>query len=370
MTTPSDQVIIQEGDVDDDDDISPSLIYSKRQTDLLLSLYYVTPPLSLLGSLTIIYVICRPARSLQNVNQTFLRLMLGFAVMDCLQTIMWLALGPWALPADNGIVPHATGSIATCNVKGLFMNLTFGLMLYSASLALYHAMKVVFEWQDYFVSQGFEPGFHLIAWAWPTVVAAPSIWYDNINPYDLLPGTCWITHKAGGRGDAKHADAVMREFGITTFFVSLLVTAVAFGLLFGKAKRIEARLVRISNASTNTQLSRRTGRQGMRYSLAFLLCNISWPFLVFSSNASNKEHAARFFFPLAVYSFLFTPLQGFVNAILFLSSHRTVFERNGPLGILAQGFKAVTAHKPRRDGVGTALESTTDRAHESRVMPI
>ena len=180
--------------------------------------------------------------------------MLGYAVMDTLQTTMWLALGPWALPADNVLVPSATGSIATCNVKGLFMNLTFGLMLYSASLAIYHAMKVVFEWPNYFVSQGFEPGFHLIAWAWPTVVAAPSIWYDNINPYDLLPGTCWITHNEE-RGDAHHADAVMREFGITTFFVSLLVTAVAFGLLFAKARRIEARLVRISNASSNNEIA-------------------------------------------------------------------------------------------------------------------
>lgn len=359
---------------DDQEDELPPSIYSAHQTDILLTLYYLTPPLSLLGSCTIMYVILRPKRSLERVNRTFVRLMLGYAVMDAVQTVLWLALGPWALPAENPYVPHATGSIATCNVKGFFMNLVFGLMLYSASLASYHCMKVVFEWPDFFITQGFEPAFHFLAWGWPIIMALPSIWYDNINPYGLLPGTCWFTGMDGVRGDEDKGFAVAFEFGFRTFVVSFAVTVLAFGMLWWKARQIEARLRRTSGgASVVTSLSRTTGRQGMRYSLTFFVCNIAWPFLVVANDQNDLDNADHFYFPLAVYSFLFTPLQGFVNAILFLESHRDVLRHDGPLDWLGQCLASIGAHTPlhmikhrRRDR--TTIESHTERGAESRIM--
>lgn len=371
-----------EGDFDD----PSSSLYSHRQRNILLSLYYVTPPLSLIGSCVIAYVIAKPGRSLQNVNPTFIRLLLGYALMDAMQTVVWIVLGPWA----EGY------SVATCNVKGFFMNFVFGLMLYSASLASYHAAVVVLEWPTFFITRGFEPAFHFLAWAWPTLVGAPSIFYDNVNPYDLLPGTCWIiAHDSNntdtnhtnsntnndGRGDPEKAESVEYVFGFTTFVLSLLVTTIAFLMLWCKARAVERRLARTSrNMSVVTSLSRTTAQQGMRYSIAFLLCNISWPFLVFMNR--NRLHddslVSHLFFPLAVYSMIMTPLQGFVNAILFLEGHRTVFDRrcDGPLAGLAKWYSNLSQYtmeriKHHRRSSGsrrretTTLETTTDRGADS-----
>lgn len=353
MTTRQDQETDGSSGVAEDIVLTP--IYSEHQTNTLTSLYYVTPPFSLVGSLLIIYVICRPKRTLRNVNPTFLRLMVGYAAMDVIQTVVWLVLGPWATPADNNpFVPGASGNIATCNAKGVFLNFTFGLMLYSMSLASYHAMAVSLEWPDYFIAKGFEPVMHAFSWLWPTFVGLPSLSYGNINPYAILPGTCWVTE--GTRGNAYQAQSVREEYGVYTFLMSWFITLGAFLLLFFKARQLERRVTRMSNSIS---LSAKTGWQGMRYSLAFLLCNISWPFLVFAERKRNENgyEKREFFFVLAVFSFLLTPLQGFVNAMLFLESHHDVFDRDGPLHFLKRAWSS------------TMFQSSTSANGQQRLSP-
>jgi hypothetical protein len=328
------------------------VIYTERQTDVLRHLYYVTPPLSLMGSTLVIYVILRRGKSMRNVNNTFLRLMLGYSAMDLVNSIAWLSLGPWATPANNFYVGDAAGSVTTCNIKGFFTNLTFGLMLYSASIACYHVMKVTFEFPDFFISKGFEPAMHGLSWLWPTFVGLPSLWYNNVNPYNILPGVCWVVDYPSQcveyaervcadidegelcsiqctRGN-QQAENVRLVFGFTTFFTTFALTTGAFVLLFRKAKQLEQRLARYGHGASNVGLSKKTGRQGMRYSAAFVLCNISWPFLVFGRR-SFEAGAGTYYFPIAIYTFLMTPLQGFMNALLFLESQRSVFDRGGPL---------------------------------------
>jgi hypothetical protein len=341
------------------------VIYTERQTNVLRHLYYVTPPLSLLGSALVIYVILRRGKSMRNVNNTFLRLMMGYSAMDVVQSIVWLSLGPWATPENNPYVGgDAAGSVTTCNIKGFFTNLTFGLMLYSASIACYHAMKVNFEFPDFFISKGFEPAMHGLSWFWPTFVGLPSLWYNNVNPYNILPGVCWVVDypsqcveyaekvcRDNAEGDVcriqctrgnQQAANVRRVFGFTTFLTTFVLTTGAFILLFRKAKQIERRLARYGHGTSNVSLSKKTGRQGMRYSVAFVLCNISWPFLVFG-RASYESGVGTYYFPIAMYTFLMTPLQGFMNAILFLESQRSVFARGGPLHSLVVFRSQITS---------------------------
>lgn len=82
------------------------LFYSSKQMRLMEALYYLSTPFSLMGSLVTIYVITsemmhRTSSLDPHVQRTYLRLVLGYGIVDVMQSLVWLALGPWALPNDQ-----------------------------------------------------------------------------------------------------------------------------------------------------------------------------------------------------------------------------------------------------------------------------
>ena len=137
-------------------------IYSTQEKRILESLYYVTPPLSLLGSALLLYALVAGQRAVlrNRVSPTYVQLLGGFAVMDVMQSVVWLVLGPWAMPQGTPYGVSARGSQALCNVKGFFFSLTLlGLPTYSTCLAIFYVLTVKYEVKDERMVKYYQPIF-------------------------------------------------------------------------------------------------------------------------------------------------------------------------------------------------------------------
>jgi hypothetical protein len=56
-----------------------------------------------------------------------------------------IVLGPWALPKGYEYSVGAHGSVTTCTISGVFLNVIFGTMFYSLALAVYFLFLIRFE---------------------------------------------------------------------------------------------------------------------------------------------------------------------------------------------------------------------------------
>lgn len=112
---------------------------SQAQEIALITMTFAPSVLSIAGSSTIIYLTTHKTQK----SNVYTRLLLGMSVMDCLYTSAWL-LQPFLLPESGGRV-WAVGNDQTCQAMGFFSQLGTSTTLYTAALALYFWMTIVFQ---------------------------------------------------------------------------------------------------------------------------------------------------------------------------------------------------------------------------------
>jgi hypothetical protein len=135
-------------------------LYTDAQQVVLGYLPLLSAPLSLAGSLAIMYVIVTDN---SNKIEVYQRLMLGMSTMDFLSSFGLVFLGSWAMPKDTSYVVGARGSVESCEAAGFLVNFIFGTMWYSFFLALYFLLLLRFEWSKKRISKCFEPFAHFVS---------------------------------------------------------------------------------------------------------------------------------------------------------------------------------------------------------------
>jgi disulfide bond formation protein DsbB len=322
--------------------------YSQSQKRTLNALYYVTPPFSLLGSLTIAYVVVKGKLiSNHNFKPTFVRLLLGFSLVDIVHSLGYLILGPWAVPKGTPWVYNASGTVATCDAKAFFLHMSQGLWIYSTSLAIYHALKVRFEYRDAYITHRIEPWFHALAWFIPIFTGILLIPFGLMNPIASVPGYCTMSELPTGcdltddydceRGENWFAAGIVLSVALSG--ICLLIISVSFVLIYLKVRGTEKRMARFGlahrSSAANMELTGQVGRRAMYYIGAFFLCNlptyVNW--VGPPSETAENDKAVDFYFPLNAACFILFPLQGFLHALIFLISHPFVFREEGPLHV-------------------------------------
>ena len=326
----------------------PNIIdYSETQKLILYILYYVTPPLSLVGSLCIIYVVWKGRFLIRNRSNLVhhgprpmcVRLLLGYSLMDVIASTGCLIFGPWSTPKGTPFVYAAVGTLQTCEANGFFFNTYTGLCIYSGCLALYYALTIRLEWKEEYVTKKFEPLFHIFAWTFPLLTSAVAVSLGYFNPEGGLPGFCWITDmppdcsKVGSpcyRGPHAFLFSVIISCGsvILSFFVSLI----SFGLVYFKVRATEKKLAEYGrnhqSSASRLALTRQTCYQAMSYMGAFFFCNVS--ILVLQGLPTVKKGNEHLYFPASVVFMILFPLQGFFHACMFLTKHHRCFADEAP----------------------------------------
>jgi hypothetical protein len=166
--------------------------YTRTQSIVLEYVVYFTAPFSVLGSILIIWVILYEGKKVLH-KSPYHRILLGLSVLDFFNSMGVLVLGHWTVPEEvSDVIPNARGSFTTCNISGFFLNLLFGTLFYSATLALYFVAIIRFEKKEAWFARSIEPFGHFLAIVYPITSGCVAVLYDFMNPLGILPGWCWI----------------------------------------------------------------------------------------------------------------------------------------------------------------------------------
>jgi len=153
------------------------------------TLTFISAPLSLLGSCTIIYVI---SRSKDKLKTTMNRLLLGLCIGDIFLTLPMLFTKAIVKVEDLSItingnmysyqIPVIT-SRAACDTQGFFI--TLGSILspfYNCSLCVYYICVIKLSYTDAKITKKVEPFLHAVPWLWAMSTAIFALASKSLFP--------------------------------------------------------------------------------------------------------------------------------------------------------------------------------------------
>ena len=239
-------------------------------------------------------------------------------LLDCIFSLthtLFCSSRTWAIPSDTPNVYLASGTQATCNAQAFLQQLGLAAPIYTAELAVYYFLVVVFGWKERQLKR-IEILLHLIpsalAWTSSIVGIATNSFSDSVF-------WCWYS-----------PDQSNYRFG---FFYGpvwgcILLVCLLMVLMYVKVWLQEQKVKKYEypNATTDTErqttqqrhekkasLSRQIAAQGVLYSGCFIL---TW---LFASIARIHEMVNGTDAPFAIEALfsIFTPLQGFFNIFIY-----------------------------------------------------
>ena len=136
------------------------LRYSKGQWDALIWSSRLSAFFSILGSVTVIFMILR--RRKVRLALFHNRLVLGMCLMDIVSSIGWGANVTMAPSYLRNRVYPAYGNEITCNIQGFFITLGLCVPFYNCCLCLYYMFYIRYEVKED-IFKKYEKYFHAIA---------------------------------------------------------------------------------------------------------------------------------------------------------------------------------------------------------------
>ena len=161
--------------------------------------FVILAPFSLLGSCLTITCMYRTRYNATNPTklQSYHRLLLGIACMDCVLSVAMI-LGPLPTPVDdpsNGFLPsyksnfNSKGNITTCSFQGFLFQVGSGSFAYSAMLMAYYVLVIRYSVSEARICKFYEPFMHLLPIGYHCGSAIIGlIWkvFNTNGPY------CWV----------------------------------------------------------------------------------------------------------------------------------------------------------------------------------
>ena len=162
--------------------------WTKRQWIALLCTARFSSSLSLLGSLTIIFMILR--RRKIRLALIHNRLLLGVSTLDIIASIS-LEVGTAAVvPSYTSYVYGASGTDVSCKTQGFLCMLLLGIPVYNASLCIYYLAVIKYDVKEH-ILQKYEKYMHGIPIFIALSLAVSALWLDLYQSTNYLV-ICWI----------------------------------------------------------------------------------------------------------------------------------------------------------------------------------
>ena len=254
--------------------------------------------------------------------------MFGMSFFDILSSV---AIGLSTLPMPKDLpFPHSPydgtrlGNVQTCEAQGFMFILGFiTVFAYNAMLFIYYTCSIAFQLKEKKIVKFVEPILHIAPIAFGLSVAIPPLIHDLYNP---TTWDAWCTIAATGRGkETLNEDWMkMKMSNIDALVTQLCITLIA--LISVSTALIVWRVMKVERQLQNPRIKRRSAAQlqeatrshgntkvVVKQVLAYLLSfAISLGVLLVRSVIVEPEWVIYL-------SFALMPLQGFFNALIFIS---------------------------------------------------
>ncbi|CAB9503391.1 expressed unknown protein [Seminavis robusta] len=300
-----------------DDDEFVYLGLSKSQYTASVAVALTSCSLSILGSLSIIYIVIVNRK----LDQLYHRIVMGLSIMDFIMTAATASM-PFANRSDIGLF-FAVGNAQSCTAAGFFYQAWLGSTIYNATLSIYFLLTVKHGLQEQQISKAMEPYCHVLVISVPLVFGIVAVSVQGINPLPYV-GICDIGNPFPGNC-LEEENIECERSGLATRILGLFQLAtMVIGALTGIWATVRVYLTvrqqllrgnvshnsNVHNPISETQLKRiqAVRNQAICYTSAFAVSffsaffglyddpNIAWPLIVI---------------------YIFFPLQGFWNAMIY-----------------------------------------------------
>lgn len=291
------------------------------------SIAHYVSPLSIIGSIAIIYRICRFDRHDRDANnrRTYQRLLVAMSICDLFGSLA-LLFGTTPIPKMTHL-EMARGNFTTCTIQGFFIHVfVVGVLYYNAGLMIYFVMTIRYRWSETYVAKSLEPCIHFVALCFPFGQAVAGLFLDIFNPIGFgafcyispYPVLCGLFDNACTRG--QWARLLYTLFCTTPQFVLLAIIYISIMLIYC-AVRDQARRA-LAIAANRNSVRARTKAVVVQSCLFATVFFFTWassvlvPLLGYTVKESPAK--VRSIYVLSILVSTFTPLQGFFNFLIYI----------------------------------------------------
>jgi len=302
-------------------------VLTDSQIRVLAIIPSVVAPISLVGSVCIVYKILRQDRPNKKAS-TYLRLMIAQSLVDIV-TSSWFMLGPLPVLEETTGKFGARGNTATCSALGFFTQLGVSSVFYNASLLLYFLLKIRYKVKDDYLSKWIEPWMHIISILVPLIQASSGVALGLFNPAGLGLTRCYIIPYPPMCNRTSQTTCQRGELAplflwlyclIPVGLLYLFLNYAIFQVWWTVRHRSRATERRFSFSDTKGTL-KAVERQSILYAIVFFN-TFSWMYVLIFVEALAGEAGmlknAQEMFPIQVLGETFFPSQGFFNLIIFV----------------------------------------------------
>jgi len=292
------------------------MVWTDQQLRILDILPRVSAALSILGSLFIIYQVLKNPKKREMVYH---RQMLILSCTDFLYSAVWF-VGSWPAPGSGWCTANAFVGLMTAVPQAMF----------NAALCLYYLFTIRYKWSEVQMRR-LQPLLISFPFVWGLVSAVLPLAAGMINPG--INGLCWVQKAPSGCSgtDCIPAENYFDLFLVialiiplwTSFAVALVAMFFVYATVSKDAQNDSANQApvgflwfaqREAGQDVSSQArSRRMARQAFWYLVNFFLTYVfSTTVVIIGIVGSQNPFALQFL------QFMFYPLQGFGNAIIYI----------------------------------------------------
>ncbi|GFH46328.1 hypothetical protein CTEN210_02802 [Chaetoceros tenuissimus] len=295
----------------------------------------VSGSISFISSMLIIYVILKSPKLV--FSTPYHRIMFGLSIGDC---IISLAIALTTIPMPRDVIyPFAQssyGNIATCNAQAYAQiggsGATFGM---SVVLYIYYGCSLVFHMKNVTFRKWIETPMVIFLLL---LFLAPLFYSDNEEGHNPSPTSVYCTRREYPDKCTKDTDSDCREEGRGNFsafwvnialvtFVVLIIDMCLIVFSFYRAER-KLKAQQEDNNSTASDIEifvddelkeikghkRRITKEALMYIASFFAI---WIFAVLYADLVESKDSFKDIPVLAALRYVFQPLQGFLNMLIF-----------------------------------------------------
>jgi len=300
-------------------------------------------------------------------SRTYTNLLLGLSVADLITSIAYF-LSTWPIPKDTidtDYIWYNVGTQTTCNIQGLMFQIgTLGSLMYTCSLSLHFLLSIRYKWLPSRVKE-LDPFIHAESILIPVGTGILG-WIATVyNPVILgcytqgYPSGCL---KIGAPKCIRGQQTRMYMLFMIVFpiLLAFMFISTAMTLIYLTVYNQDQRMTRYQYGANNSnRMTRQTFWMACQYVGAFCVSFI--PFALMYVVKIITDGDAPIFY-LLFWQALFSPLQGFLNAVVYSNDLRSHLHLVGQT--IAFSLRNMRGGNPERSN-----ENSVER-EESEIRPI
>jgi hypothetical protein len=289
-------------------------LYTEYQSRILVNVPRLTGSLSILGSVTIIYIILKDWR--KKLRRVYHRLLLSYSLIDTVCSLNY-ALSSAVVPKGTPGVWGALGTVATCEISGFITHFSFSLGLYGSFLCVYYVLVLRYRILERTLARTIEPAVHATAILYPVVMGSIALHKDLYNPGSYSVGWCFLNSYPM---DCLRNEDIPCERGadyelwmkahvafFRVFFIAVVISCLLTVHTVGSLE-LRGRQWSISNRHSRVRI-RETATQAFLYIISFFITHIGVKIAVVLERSPTRENR-DFYFWTTLLTRIFLPLQG------------------------------------------------------------